>query len=199
MNRRFQIVFRGGVRDGFHQEQVRALALSRLKVNERQADRLFSGTPVVLKRDLDEPGGRTYLRQLQKLGMDAVLEQMLHTKPDTKPAAPPAPTPSSARKPVAWATDSGFADFERTQLNLARAEALLGGQVHEDTPKIVKPVPKPAEPAPQARPAATPFPAQTTSPAHPPLSLSGSFVCSHCGVTHHISAQVQISSTPTSA
>ncbi|MBS1209502.1 MAG: hypothetical protein H6R19_1900 [Proteobacteria bacterium] len=182
MNLEYWIIFRGGIRDGFQRDQVRAQVSSRLKVDARQLERIFSGQRVVLKKGLDATGGYRFLAQLQQMGMDAVLERIS--------AEPPAasPKPPVVRRTENWMSDSGFMDFERTQLNLSRAEAVLNGN----------------SPAPLNHPFIVPAGTQSVTPASsrqtPPTVplpertavLRGAFPCSHCGTLHQLEARIQI-------
>ena len=67
----YRIVFRGKVRDGHEAESVREQLgkLFRIEDSER-LDKLFSGSPVTIKKSLDEAGARKYLAALEKAGAE---------------------------------------------------------------------------------------------------------------------------------
>lgn len=77
------ILFGGLVVEGFDAEAVKLMAAKRLKFSERQADLLFSGKEVTMKRGLTEDKARHYADTLRKLGMEVRVEPPL--------PAPPAP------------------------------------------------------------------------------------------------------------
>jgi len=75
------IVFAGLVAIGFDAEAVKLTASHRLKFSERQADALFSGKPVTMKRGLSEDKARHYAGTLRALGMEVVVEPPLPELP----------------------------------------------------------------------------------------------------------------------
>ncbi len=74
----YRIVFRGKVRDGHQAESVREQLgkLFRIEDSER-LDKLFSGSPVTIKKSLDEAGARKYLAALEKAGAEVEVEPPL--------------------------------------------------------------------------------------------------------------------------
>ena len=74
----YRIVFRGKVRDGHEAESVREQLgkLFRIEDSER-LDKLFSGSPVTIKKSLDEAGARKYLAALEKAGAEVEVEPPL--------------------------------------------------------------------------------------------------------------------------
>ncbi|MFT3733878.1 MAG: hypothetical protein QM776_02430 [Rhodocyclaceae bacterium] len=150
----FRIVFTGRIRDGLTLESVRQAVTSRLSASSMQVERIFSGRKVVLKTGLEQEPARTYASRLERLGMVVTVEPVPEA-PAAAPAGVPQPAVVAApSKPAAaasgtaeetWLTSSGFADLARTQINLARAEALLSG--HGSTAPMAEPpiVPAPVE------------------------------------------------------
>jgi ribosomal protein L40E len=65
------IVFSGRLLDGYDPQVVRKAVATRLSLDARQVERLFSGKRVVLKKGVTEESGRLYLNVLHRLGMDA--------------------------------------------------------------------------------------------------------------------------------
>lgn len=201
----FRIMFSGGTLPGFSLDLVRRNVRERLKATPEQLVRMFSGRPLVIKKDLDEASALLYLQRLQALGLDVTLEAPLTARAQPaesvlNPAQPPLPTPQALATPDApaenkgWMSETGFADFARTHLNLARAEALLNGSSLE------------AAPAPEAEPAAQPetdtaeAPAEAATPPAAPtpaptgLTLSGEVRCPHCGHAHSLQGEVLLES-----
>lgn len=75
------ILFGGLVVEGFDAEAVKLMAAKRLKFSERQADLLFSGAEVTMKRGLNEEKARHYADTLRKLGMEVRVEPPLPAPP----------------------------------------------------------------------------------------------------------------------
>lgn len=95
---RFKIVFDGALLPGVESTTAK-LNLAELFKSEVEAiEKLFTGRPVALKRDLSRPDAETYLAALKNAGVDARIE---------------------AEQPVAFnlaethETDSGASDFSR--------------------------------------------------------------------------------------
>lgn len=72
----YRVVFRGGLLEGFEAEQVRRGVAARLQLGEAQLARMFSGRKIILKKAVTEEGGRPYLEELRRLGLDARLETL---------------------------------------------------------------------------------------------------------------------------
>jgi len=185
----YRVIFRGGIREGFQDHQVRAKLLSHLNVDAHQIERMFSGQRVVLKKGLDATDGRHFLERLQKMGMDVVLEK-IPAEWAAAPTLPPIPC-----KPDNWVNDSGFADFERTQLNLARAEAVLNGNHPESCDGPFSPPDLAVQEDLASLSRATTTNVQLRSGAldsDAPLVFRRSLLCQHCGSTHQLEASIRI-------
>jgi len=65
---RFQILFSGQVLDGATEAAVRTNLARKLAIDERKANRLFSGRTVVLKSDLTRDAAEALQRELGELG-----------------------------------------------------------------------------------------------------------------------------------
>jgi hypothetical protein len=74
----YRIVFHGKVRDGHEAESVREQLgkLFRIEDSER-LDKLFNGSPVTIKKSLDEAGARKYLAALEKAGAEVEVDPPL--------------------------------------------------------------------------------------------------------------------------
>ncbi len=74
----YRIVFHGKIRDGHDAGSVREQLgkLFRIEDSER-LDKLFSGSPVTIKKSLDEAGARKYLTVLEKAGAEVEVDPPL--------------------------------------------------------------------------------------------------------------------------
>jgi uncharacterized membrane protein YhaH (DUF805 family) len=95
---RFKIVFDGALLPGVESTTAKLNLAELFKSSVEDIEKLFTGRPVALKRDLSRPDAETYLTALKNAGIDARIE---------------------AEQPVAFSlaetheTDSGAADFSR--------------------------------------------------------------------------------------
>lgn len=142
MGKKFRIVFQGAIRDGLDPGAVRQQAGLRLRASPAQIERIFSGARTVLKQGLDAAQGQAYQQALQQLGMIVTIE-----------AITPAALAADPQPPVRTGADSAaeVCKFERTHINLARAEALLNGTAPTQAPPAQA---LPTEPARLAAPTA---------------------------------------------
>ncbi|WP_460133584.1 DUF805 domain-containing protein [Pseudomonas sp. S1_E04] len=95
---RFKIVFDGALLPGVESTTAKLNLAELFKSTVEEIEKLFTGRPVALKRDLSRPDAETYLTALKNAGVDARIE---------------------AEQPVAFSlgetheTDSGASDFSR--------------------------------------------------------------------------------------
>ncbi len=68
MDERYRLVFRGEVLDGQHRAVVKRRLMESLKLNDGQLERMFSGSAVVLKRDVDAKMAARYQALFKKAG-----------------------------------------------------------------------------------------------------------------------------------
>ena len=68
MDEQYRLVFRGEVLEGQHRAVVKRRLMESLKLNEAQADKLFSGRSVVLKREADSATAARYQALFKKAG-----------------------------------------------------------------------------------------------------------------------------------
>lgn len=68
MDEKYQLVFRGEVLDGQHRAVVKRRLMESLKLNEAQADRLFGGAAVVLKKSVDAKTAAGFQGLFKKAG-----------------------------------------------------------------------------------------------------------------------------------
>jgi len=98
----FKLVFSGDILPGHETETVKEQLANMLKVPPHRRERLFSGSPLVIKRGLDEATAQAYRRKLTSMGIgirvaadvpDALEEPAKEQTDDNPPAAALALTP----------------------------------------------------------------------------------------------------------
>jgi len=97
----FQLVFKGECTPGTEITTARSNARALFKASVEQVERMFSGSPVVIRNRLDEEQAEKYRAVLNKHGMVAYVQPMPGSR--VQPKATPAPAPqavSSAPEPV---------------------------------------------------------------------------------------------------
>ncbi|HEU0265170.1 MAG TPA: DUF4870 domain-containing protein [Geobacterales bacterium] len=95
MSGTYNLVFQGETAPGADLAQVKKNLAQLLKVDGARLEGLFSGRPVILKRDLDHPSALRYQEALQRTGARCRLE----------PAGAGIPPQSSSSPPVASASN----------------------------------------------------------------------------------------------
>ncbi|MDN5401009.1 MAG: DUF805 domain-containing protein [Pseudomonas sp.] len=71
---RFKIVFDGALRPGVESTTAKLNLAELFKSDVEAIEKLFTGRPVALKRDLSQPDAQTYLTALHNAGVDARIE-----------------------------------------------------------------------------------------------------------------------------
>ncbi|MBJ2205628.1 DUF805 domain-containing protein [Pseudomonas carnis] len=71
---RFKIVFDGALRPGVESTTAKLNLAELFKSDVAAIEKLFTGRPVALKRDLSQPDAQTYLTALHNAGIDARIE-----------------------------------------------------------------------------------------------------------------------------
>ncbi len=71
---RFKIVFDGALLPGVESTTAKLNLAELFKSNVEAIEKLFTGRPVALKRDLARPDAETYLTALKNAGIDARIE-----------------------------------------------------------------------------------------------------------------------------
>lgn len=99
-DRRYRIVFSGGVLPGHEEAAVRAALGERFKLSAAQVERLFTGRTMVLKKDLDGREATRFEAALQAIGAAARAEPMGDAEPPaatvTAPDTPEQSTPDQS-------------------------------------------------------------------------------------------------------
>lgn len=88
---RYKIVFDGALQPGVDVTTAKLNLADLFKTDVAAIERLFSGQPVALKRDLSHGDAQTYLNELARTGIDARIEAEVVTAP-----ASPVSTPVNA-------------------------------------------------------------------------------------------------------
>lgn len=91
-DKRYDVIFSGKLGEGAAVDQVKANVARLFKVEVAKVERLFSGSPVVLKKAVDGATAKKYMLAMKKAG--AICEARL-----AKPAAAPAQTAAPAAQP----------------------------------------------------------------------------------------------------
>ena len=68
MDEKYRLVFRGELLDGQHRAVVKRRLAERLKLDDAQVEKLFSGDPVIVKRDADKKTAATYQAVFKQAG-----------------------------------------------------------------------------------------------------------------------------------
>lgn len=68
MDEKFRLVFRGELLEGQHRAVVKRRLAERLKLDDAQIEKLFSGSPVVVKRDADQETAARYQSVFKQAG-----------------------------------------------------------------------------------------------------------------------------------
>ncbi|MDX9873315.1 MAG: hypothetical protein RBS88_00275 [Spongiibacteraceae bacterium] len=167
MDERYCLAFDGRVADGFAVEQVRHNLASLLHLKESQIERLFGGTPVVVKRNLGKGQAIKYRNMLAKTGALLLIRPEAPAPVSSEPAAVVAVTEAAAPLAQAAATDVAVAEVVGTERS---------GDERAPSPVV-------AEPASAAVPAS----AESVDPAV--ASATAELECPRCG--EHQSASEQ--------
>lgn len=79
----YRIIFAGEVLPGHDVSAVKQQFIDQAKLTPERADRLFSGNPVTIKRDLDEAAARKYLETMEKSGIVVMVDPPLPDMEET--------------------------------------------------------------------------------------------------------------------
>jgi hypothetical protein len=68
MNEKYRLVFRGEILEGQHRAVVKRRLMELMKLSEAQTEKLFSGSPVTVKRDVDKKTAARYQMLFKQAG-----------------------------------------------------------------------------------------------------------------------------------
>ena len=153
----FKVVFWGKTIKGYNKAQVMRAVPRRLRVDEAQVVRLFSGGKAVLKRGVSAEVGGRYVTELARIGMQVELEIETESLPVGNSTASQVFAFNNATGGVVSAPledEDSYGSFLQTQVDLQRSGTLLGTnimsvlaaqEVHDVPPPApVAPIPVPA-------------------------------------------------------
>lgn len=107
MSELFSVLFRGDILPGHALPTVKAQMAQLFKLDDARLAAVFSGKPVVLKKDCDAATAEKLKAALTRIGADSEIKSSAPT-PAVTPAAPaPQPIPVAAQKPAATPVASG--------------------------------------------------------------------------------------------
>lgn len=130
----YSVVMTGKLAEGMAQEQVRANVGKLFKLGEEQLDKLFSGKPVAVRRNLDEQKAEKLCAALTKAGAIARVKSsrpLSTAKPATTKKASTAKAEEASRPQVAAAA--------KTKPAAAKTESAPAKQAAPKTPAPAKP------------------------------------------------------------
>jgi hypothetical protein len=93
----YQVIFSGKLREGFTQPQVMQALVAQLKLPPAQLERLFSGTPQLLKRTDSPEEAKKLVAQLSGIGAIARIKTNRAAKPKREPTTTPRPAAELAK------------------------------------------------------------------------------------------------------
>ena len=109
----YNIYYAGEVLNGFDKGQVRAGLATLFKAGDETLDKLFSGSPQLLKRECDKPTALKYKQAMEKAGAKPLIKAVKQTDADPKTEQASAPQTAAERiAALAAAADAG--DYQAT-------------------------------------------------------------------------------------
>ncbi len=103
MDEKYRLIFSGELLDGQHRAVVKRRLTELLKLKDGQVEKLFSGQPVVLKRDVDRETAARYQALFKKAGGQLRVKSDSPAEEGAAPAetaAPAAPASTKAASPA---------------------------------------------------------------------------------------------------
>ncbi|MEC5384226.1 hypothetical protein VVD49_00755 [Uliginosibacterium sp. H3] len=145
----FKVVFWGKTIKGYNKAQVMRAVPRRLRVDEAQVVRLFSGGKAVLKRGVSAEVGGRYVTELARIGMQVELEIETESLPVGNSTSSQIFAFNSAAGGVVSAPlvdEDSYGSFLQTQVDLQRNGTLLGTNIMgvlgaQEEPEVSTPPP----------------------------------------------------------
>lgn len=147
----FKVVFWGKTIAGYNKAQVMRAVPRRLRVDEAQVVRLFSGSKAVLKRGVTAEVGARYVSELARIGMHVELEIETESLPVANATASQVFAYNSAVGGVVSAPlvdEDSYGNFLQTQVDLKSNGTLLGTDIMNALAAQEEAPPPPPPPAP---------------------------------------------------
>jgi len=154
MSNTFEVVFKGEVIEGNDVAATRANIGKLFNADEAKIERLFSGSSVVIKKELDEATANKYIGAFKKAGAHAIVRnaaaetsEPVATKASTAPTTPAAtsaPAPSASANSSTTFEHSGEAskhltEAPKTSYELDSNPDLSSLSLRENTGNLVDP------------------------------------------------------------
>lgn len=118
----FKVVFWGKSLPGYTRDQVMRAVPRRLRVNELQVARMFSGAKAVLKRGVSAETGARYVSELARIGMQVELEIETDSLPAASGLTSVAPGLISQ---IRNGEEDSYGNFLQTQIDLQQSGSPL--------------------------------------------------------------------------
>ena len=96
----YDVIFSGKLVEGAAEDQVKANVAKLFKVEVAKIERLFTGSPVILKKGVDEQSAKKYLLAMRQAGAICEVKGLQQEAPAPAKAEPPA-QPAPAAEPAA--------------------------------------------------------------------------------------------------
>lgn len=130
MSNTFEVVFSGEVIDGYDAAETRAKIGKLFNADEAKIARLFSGSSIVIKKNLDQATANKYLGAFKNAGAVAIVRDAAEVEEITA-AAPPASETSAPASPNT--ANSAASIFEHSGEASAHLRAAPKAQVELDS------------------------------------------------------------------
>lgn len=145
MSNTFEVVFSGEVIEGNDVAATRAKIGKLFNADEAKIERLFSGSSVIIKKDLDEATANKYIGAFKNAGARAVVRNTaasIEATPaaapvSTAPSAPTTPSTSGSTFEHSQEASKHLTEAPKTQLDLNSDPDLSGLSLRENTGNLV--------------------------------------------------------------
>ncbi len=131
MSQRVRIVFRGEIIAGEAEAAVKQRAAQLFKASPEQIERIFSGRPVVLRKDLSAEEGARYRERLEKAGIRVYVEEMKEknvASPSSGHASPAVPLPAISETKLSESQSQSQSVFEQSPQAAAMPSSVPAGR-----------------------------------------------------------------------
>lgn len=124
---RYDVIFSGKLVEGAAVDQVKANVARLFKVEVAKVERLFSGSPVVIKKGVDEATAKRYLLALKKAGAICEAKRLQQSAaPPQAPQGAPDGKQVAAQAESAEAGDPGAIELVSDPNKMSEAEVAAG-------------------------------------------------------------------------
>lgn len=127
MSELFNVVFRGDILPGHALPTVKAQMAQLFKLDEARLAAVFSGKPVVLKKDCDAATAEKFKAALTRVGADAEIRPSAAAAPVAAPTAPKPPASAPPPVPLSSTSNAPSPRLVAAQAPAPAAPAASGG------------------------------------------------------------------------